>query len=182
MVLQQGMQECRRLVVCLAQHIVDGRCISPAASHALEQFSYQLRPVRPSRCPVSQARARVCAEIGWCVRRLCCQTLQAKNMATGLRFRRPRMKPAGAQTPSAPSGIVVLSAFQSVLISTRSTRSVHLYGAVGKNCIPDHIRTKRHPFPQRPKDRVPGLRFHSTICALLAHGPPLLCTSRSVRF
>ena len=44
------MQECRRLVVCLAQHIVDGRCISPAASHALEQFSYQLRPVRPSRC------------------------------------------------------------------------------------------------------------------------------------
>ena len=57
-----------------------------------------------------------------------------------------------------------------------------IYGAVGKNCIPDHIRTKRHPFPQRPKDRVPGLRFHSTICALLAHGPPLLCTSRSVRF
>ena len=44
------MQECRRLVVCLAQHIVDGRCISPAASHALEQFSYQPRPVRPSRC------------------------------------------------------------------------------------------------------------------------------------
>ena len=142
------MQECRRLVVGLAQHIVDGRCISPAASHALEQFSYQLRPVRPSRCQSVTSESL-------CGKRLVCE----KAVLTDFAGRKHGDRVAfSAPTHEARSSANVTSPI-------RHSRLVHIFRKLLREAsVTFSFLLLRRP-PSLPSLRLPATTVCATLCA-----------------
>ena len=142
------MQECRRLVVGLAQHIMDGRCISPAASHALEQFSYQLRPVRPSRCQSGTSESL-------CGKRLVCE----KAVLTDFAGRKHGDRVAfSAPTHEARSSANVTSPI-------RHSRLVHIFRKLLREAsVTFSFLLLRRP-PSLPSLRLPATTVCATLCA-----------------